>query len=76
MARKRMLHPGFFTDSKLLQLNPLHRLLYAGLWGLADREGRLRGDPMDLKIKLLPGDNCDVAAMPSERRRTSANRYR
>lgn len=77
MARQRMLHPGFFRDSKLLTLSPLHRLLFAGLWGVADREGRLRDDPMDLKIELLPADACDVDAMLSDLARVgSIVRYR
>jgi len=60
MARQRMLHPGFFTDPELLALPPLARLLYAGMWCMADRDGRLEDKPMDLKIKLLPADTCDV----------------
>lgn len=63
MARQRLLHPDFFTDSELLALSPLHRLLFAGLWGLADRDGRLRDKPLELKIKLLPVDQCDVSSM-------------
>lgn len=66
MARQRMLHPGFFRDSKLLTLSPLHRILFAGLWGVADREGRLRDEPMDLKIELLPADACDVDVLLSD----------
>lgn len=60
MARQRMLHPGFFTDPELLALPPLARLLYAGMWCLADRDGRLEDKPLDLKIKLLPADTCDA----------------
>lgn len=63
MARRRMIHPDFFTDADLLSLPPLHRLLFAGLWPWADREGRLRDKPLELKIKILPADNCDVNAM-------------
>ena len=58
-----MLHPDFFQDSTLLSLTPIHRLLFAGLWGLADREGRLVDKPIDLKIKLLPADDCEVDSL-------------
>lgn len=60
MARQRMLHPRFFRDAELLALSPLHRILFEGLWCVADREGRLKDKPADLKIELLPGDACDV----------------
>ena len=42
MMRQRILHPGYFKDAKLLALPPLHRILFAGLWCCADREGKLR----------------------------------
>jgi hypothetical protein len=63
MARTRLIHPDFFTDADLLSLTPLHRLLFAGLWCHADREGRLLDKPRDLKIRILPGDQCDVEPM-------------
>lgn len=65
MARKRILHPDFFTDAELLSLPFSHRLLFAGLWCHADREGRLEDKPLDLKIKLFPADAVDVDAMLS-----------
>jgi hypothetical protein len=63
VARQRILHPDFFTDADLLSLPPLHRLLFAGLWCLADREGRLLDRPRDLKLRILPADKADVDAM-------------
>ncbi len=66
MARQRMLHPDYFTNADLLSLSPLHRILFAGLWCLADREGRLRDKPRDIKIRVLPGDVCDVDQMLSD----------
>lgn len=60
MARVRFLKPGFFTNDKLAEVEPLGRLLFAGLWTIADREGRLEDRPKKIKAELLPYDNCDV----------------
>jgi hypothetical protein len=60
MPRARSLKPGFFRNEDLIELNPLARLLFAGLWTLADRAGRLEDRPKRIKIEILPADNCDV----------------
>lgn len=60
MARARTIKPGFFTNADLVECEPLARLLFAGLWCEADRRGILEDRPKTLKIKILPGDNCDV----------------
>ena len=39
--RTRLLRPGFFTNPELAALPVEARMLFAGLWLLADREGRL-----------------------------------
>ncbi len=56
MARSRMLNPDFFRDEELAELDYVHRLLFAGLWGLADREGRLENRPKRIKADLFPYD--------------------
>lgn len=61
-GRRRVLSPGFFTDSALLALSPLHRIFFEGLWCYADREGRLLDRPIDLKIRILPMDTFDPGA--------------
>ena len=38
------------------------RLLFIGLWTLADREGRLEDKPKKIKAQLFPYDNFDVSA--------------
>lgn len=63
MSRQRMLSPKFFTDARICVLPPLTRLLFQGLWGEADREGRLVDSPVDLKIRILPVDHADVDSM-------------
>lgn len=63
MARIRYIKPDFFLDDKLADLDPLVRILFAGLWVLADREGRLEDNSKKIKIQLLPYDkiDCDKA---------------
>jgi uncharacterized phage protein (TIGR02220 family) len=60
MARARNIKPSFFTNDTLAEVDPLGRLLFQGLWCIADREGRLEDRPKRIKAELLPYDNCDV----------------
>lgn len=60
MSRLRTLKPGFFLDEDLAECDPLARLLFAGLWTIADREGRLEDRPKRIKVQTLPYDECDV----------------
>lgn len=60
MMRTRMLKPGFFDNEDLARCQPLARILFEGLWCLADREGRLEDRPKRIKVKVLPYDDCDV----------------
>lgn len=55
--------PGFFTNELLAELSPWHRLLFAGLWTLADREGRLEDRPRRIKASIFPYDDVDVDSM-------------
>lgn len=63
MARIRSIKPEFFTDSDLSELSPLHRLFFAGLWCHVDREGRAEDKPKELKVKILPYDDCNADAL-------------
>jgi hypothetical protein len=60
MPRTRSLRPGFFKNEQLCGLPPLVRLLFAGLWTLADRDGRLLDRPKLIKSELFPYDTLDV----------------
>lgn len=60
MARARNIKPGFFANENLAECDPLARLLFAGLWCLADREGRLEDRPKRIRAELLPYDTCDA----------------
>lgn len=57
-----MLNPGFFQNEVLIELDPLTRLLFAGLWTIADREGRLEDRPKRIKLAILPADDYNVDA--------------
>jgi len=60
MARARNIKPGFFLNDELAKNQPAGRLLFAGLWLLTDREGRLEDRPRKIKAEILPYDDCDV----------------
>jgi len=63
MARIRSIKPDFFTDEDLAELKPITRILFVGLWCIADGEGRMEDRPKFIKVTVLPYDNCDVNAM-------------
>lgn len=60
MARARNVKPGFFTNDELAELAFEYRLLFIGLWTLADREGRLEDRPKKIRMSIFPGDDVDV----------------
>lgn len=60
MARARLLKPGFFANEELATLPPYARLLFAGLWTLADREGRLKDVTRWIAGQLFPYEEVDV----------------
>jgi len=63
MARSRLLKPGFFTNETLAELPFEARLCFAGLWTLADREGRIEDRPRRIGAALFPYDQVDVGAV-------------
>lgn len=66
MARIRTIKPDFFTSEDIVGLSPLARLLYIATWLEADREGRFVWRPKTLKLRYLPGDECDIDALAGE----------
>lgn len=60
MARARNIKPGLFTNEVLVDLPAFDRLLFIGLWCLADREGRLEDRVRRIKMELFPCDNYDI----------------
>lgn len=63
MARARNIKPGFFRDAALVELPVETRLLFPGLWTIADRDGRLEDKPKQIKMEIYPADSFDVESM-------------
>lgn len=66
MARSRNLKPGYFKNEALAELPPLTRILFSGLWCLADRSGRLEDRPKRIRAEVLPYDDGNVDGMLDE----------
>lgn len=66
MARARNIKPGFFKNETLAECSPLARLLFAGLWCLADRAGRMEDRPKRIRAEILPYDDGSVDDMLNE----------
>jgi hypothetical protein len=65
MPRIRTVKPEFFKNYKLFQAEkgsgfPL-RVAFEGLWTVADREGRFKWVPEELKLDCLPYDEVDFS---------------
>lgn len=66
MARIRSIHPGLWTDEAFVGLTPFARLFFMGIWGECDDNGSFEWSPLKLKMRLLPADNVDAAALLAE----------
>lgn len=60
MARTRNIKPAFFDNDILGGLPALTRLLFIGLWCIADRDGRLEDRPRRIKKTLLGYDDVNT----------------
>jgi len=58
-----MIKPGFFANDELAELPMATRMLFAGLWTIADREGRLEDRPKRIKGELFRYDDLDIDVM-------------
>ena len=56
MPRARKIKYGFFINEKLSELDFPIRMLFAGLWTIADREGKLEDRPKKIHAQLFPYD--------------------
>lgn len=63
MPRARNIKPAFFKNEILIELPFEARLLFIGLWTLADREGRLEDRPKRIKMEIFPADNLDIESL-------------
>lgn len=67
MARARNIKPGFFSNELLGAADPLLSILFAALWCLADKAGRLEDRPLRIKAFAFPyRDGIDCAALLDE----------
>lgn len=64
--RSRNIKPGFFKNEILAECSPLSRILFTGLWCMADRKGRLEYRPKRIKAEILPYDNSNIDKLLSE----------
>lgn len=60
--RARNIKPGFFENEELHELSIPARLIFIGMWCMADREGRLQDRPKKIKLQLVPYDDVDIHA--------------
>lgn len=61
--RARNLKPSFFKNEILVTMPFETRLLFQGLWCLADRRGRLENRPARIKMEVFPADSVDISTM-------------
>lgn len=60
MARARNIKPAFFDNDELAENDPLGRLLFIGLWTLADYQGNLEWRSKRIQKQILAYDKCDI----------------
>ena len=61
MARKRMIDPRFWTDDKIMDLDPLTRLLFIGIWNFSDDCGIHLNNSKVLKAEIFPSDEINIS---------------
>lgn len=66
MSRIRSIHPGLWTDEAFVTLSPMARLLLIGMWNECDDQGVFVWSPLQMKMRILPADNVDAAALMGE----------
>lgn len=64
--RARNIKPGFYRDAKLAKCSVEARYIVPGLWMMADRDGKLKDDPEQIKMELFPCDKWDCEKLLKE----------
>ena len=64
--RRREISPEFWTDERVIEVSDAAKLLFIGLWQLADREGRIEDKPKTIGLKLRPWAPAEAPAMLDE----------
>ena len=66
MPKIRAVHPETWTDDAFVSVSPLARLLFIGLWNYACDNGHVADRPMQIKLRILPADDCDASLLLDE----------
>lgn len=65
--RARNIKQGFFKNEILGTSDPMLSILFAGLWCLADRDGKLEDRPLRIKAEIFPyRDQTDIHRLLTE----------
>jgi len=64
--RARTIKIAFWRSESIACLSDAAKLLYVGLWGLADREGKLKDKPITIGFEVRPWDPMAVPALLEE----------
>ena len=64
--RSRNIKPSFFINEQLSEISFPGRILFIGLWCLADRRGVLKSRHRRIKAEIFPYDDVDVGFELSE----------
>lgn len=63
MPKMRGFKSEIWTDEKFVELTPLGRLLFMGMWNYACDNGHLDDKPKQIKMRVLPTDDVDAAEL-------------
>ena len=66
MPRARNIKPSFFTNDELAECSPFARLLFIGLWTLADREGRIEYRLKKIDAEIFPYEKLNISKILDE----------
>jgi hypothetical protein len=66
MSRARNIKPGFFENDELAECSAYARLLFIGLWTLADRRGILEDRPKRIAAAIFPYEQLDIEQLLTE----------
>jgi hypothetical protein len=66
MPKIRGIKPETWTDENFVELTPLARLLFIGLWNYACDNGHVEDKPKQIKMRILPADDCNSSDLLRE----------
>lgn len=66
MARIRTVKPDFWTSAQIMELSPMARLAFIGLWNFCDDAGIHPAQLKTLKARVFPVDALDIAPLMAE----------